>query len=109
MDNLISRAHCYGVISPKIQGPHFKFVSHFIVGLSDSMFEFHISTFEFTTLHSSFTILHSSFTILNSTFALRQALGSATAHSLFNVQVFTFYVCLITLCMFYFSTSDMYE
>ena len=41
-------------IPTKTQLSHLMFVPHFIVGLSGSAFEFHISTFEFTILHSSF-------------------------------------------------------
>ena len=41
-------------IPTKTQLSHVMFVPYFIVGLSDSAFEFHISTFEFTILHSSF-------------------------------------------------------
>ena len=73
----------------------FLFVSHFIVGLSDSTFEFHISTSEFTILHSDFIILHW-VSVCDIT------LGSASAHSSFNMQVLPFHICLIILCMFYF-------
>ena len=80
-----SGVKCSVIFPPKIRLSHFMFFSHFVVVLSDSTLEFHISTFDFTILHSSF--------------ACDITLGSAAAHSLFIIASLTIliYVCLIIL------------